>query len=78
MSLVLVVRAFILSFGWVIDNPETSTMEMLRAIDILCRMFGLYNQPTASRDERISNSTTSLALQGMTDKELQDLITTAS
>ena len=60
----------------VIDDPETSTMEMLRAIDMLCRMFGLYNQSTASRDESISNSTTSLVLQGMTDKELQDLITT--
>ena len=58
----------------VIDDPETSTMEMLRSIDMLCRMFGLYNQPTASQNE--STSTTSLALQGMTDKELQDLITT--
>jgi len=62
----------------VIDDPEASTMEMLRAIDVLCRMFGLYNQRTTSQHEVSGNSTTSLAFQGMTDKELQDLITTAS
>ena len=62
----------------VIDNPETSTMEMLRAIDVLCRMFGLYNQRTTSQHEVNGNSATSLAFQGMTDKELQNLITTAS
>ena len=62
----------------VIDDPEASTMEMLRAIDVLCRMFGLYNQRTTSQREVSGNSTTSLAFQGMTDKELQGLITTAS
>ena len=62
----------------VIDDPEASTMEMLRAMDVLCRMFGLYNQRTTSQHEVSGNSTTSLAFQGMTDKELQDLITTAS
>lgn len=53
----------------IIDNPETNAAEMLRAIDMLCRMFGLYNKPPAS-----SKSTTSLGLQGMTDKELETLI----
>ena len=62
----------------VIDNPETNTMEMLRAIDMLCRMFGLYHQPPTSQNEASSNSTTSLALQCMTDKELQNLISHAS
>jgi len=58
----------------VIDNPETNTIEMLRAIDMLCRMFGLYNQPPASQNDASSNSTTSLGLQGMTDNELERLI----
>ena len=58
----------------VIDNPETNTTEMLRAIDMLCRMFGLYNQPPASHNDASSNSTTSLGLQGMTDNELEHLI----
>jgi hypothetical protein len=35
----------------VIDNPETNTTEMLRAIDMLCRMFGLYNQPLVSHND---------------------------
>ena len=58
----------------VIDNPETNTTEMLRAIDMLCRMFGLYNQAAASHNDASSISTTSLGLQGMTDKELENLI----
>jgi len=58
----------------IIDNPETNTTEMLRAIDMLCRMFGLYNKPPASHNNASSNSTTSLGLQGMTDKELENLI----
>ena len=58
----------------VIDNPETNTIEMLRAIDMLCRMFGLYSQPPASQNDASSNSTTSLGLQGMTDNELEHLI----
>lgn len=60
----------------VIDNPETSTMEMLRAIDMLCRMFGLYQQSTADQNSPRNNNTTLLSLQGMTDKELQGLIST--
>ena len=58
----------------VIDNTETNTTEMLRAIDILCRMFGLYNQPPAGHNDASSNSTTSLGLQGMRDNELKSLI----
>lgn len=58
----------------VIDNPETNTIEMLGAIDMLCRMFGLYSQPPASQNDASSNSTTSLGLQGMTDNELEHLI----
>ena len=58
----------------IIDNPETNTTEMLRAIDMLCRMFGLYNQIAASHNDASSISTTSLGLQGMTDKELKKLI----
>ena len=58
----------------IIDNPETNTTEMLRAIDMLCRMFGLYNQVAASHNDASSISTTSLGLQGMTDKELENLI----
>ena len=58
----------------IIDNPETNTTEMLRAIDMLCRMFGLYNQVAASDNDASSNSTTSLGLQGMTDEELENLI----
>ena len=59
---------------FIIDNPETNTTEMLRAIDMLCRMFGLYNKPPASHNNAINNSTTSLGLQCMTDKELENLI----
>jgi hypothetical protein len=58
----------------VIDNPENNTTEMLRSIDMLCRMFGLYNHPPASHNDASSNSTTSLGLQGMTDKELESFI----
>ena len=54
----------------VIDNPLTSTMEMLRAIDVLCRMFGLYNQPTSNQNSSYSNNLTLLSLQEMDDKEL--------
>jgi hypothetical protein len=60
----------------VIDNPETSTMEMLRAIDILCRMFGLYNQPTSKQNGPYSKNITLLSLQEMDDKELHGLIST--
>ena len=60
----------------VIDNPETSTMEMLRAIDILCRMFGLYNQPTSNQNGPYSKNITLLSLQEMDDKELHGLIST--
>jgi hypothetical protein len=60
----------------VINNPETSTMEMLRAIDILCRMFGLYNQPTSNQNGPYSKNITLLSLQEMDDKELHGLIST--
>ena len=60
----------------VIDNPLTSTMEMLRAIDVLCRMFGLYNQPTSNQNGPYSNNITLLSLQEMDDKELHGLIST--
>ena len=60
----------------VIDNPMTSTMEMLRAIDVLCRMFGLYNQPTSNQNGSYSNNITLLSLQEMDDKELHGLIST--
>ena len=60
----------------VIDNPLTSTMEMLRAIDVLCRMFGLYNQSTSNQNSSYSNNITLLSLQEMDDKELHDLIST--
>jgi hypothetical protein len=60
----------------VIDNPLTSTMEMLRAIDVLCRMFGLYNQPTSNQNSSYSNNITLLSLQEMDDKELHGLIST--
>ena len=60
----------------VIDNPMTSTMEMLRAIDVLCRMFGLYNQSTSNQNSSYSNNITLLSLQEMDDKELHDLIST--
>ena len=54
----------------VIDNPMTNTMEMLRAIDVLCRMFGLYNQPTSNQNGPYRNNITLLSLQEMDDKEL--------
>ena len=60
----------------VIDNPMTNTMEMLRAIDVLCRMFGLYNQPTSNQNGPYSNNITLLSLQEMDDKELHGLIST--
>jgi hypothetical protein len=37
-------------------------------------MFGIYNQVAASDKDASSNSTPSLGLQGMTDKELENLI----
>ena len=58
----------------VIDNPMTSTMEMLRAINVLCRMFGLYNQSTSNQNSSYSNNITLLSLQEMDDKELHGLI----
>ena len=60
----------------VIDNPMTNTMEMLRAVDVLCRMFGLYNQPTSNQNGSYNNNITLLSLQEMNDKELHSLITT--
>jgi hypothetical protein len=51
-------------------------MEMLRAIDVLCRMFGLYNQPTSNQNGSYSNNITLLSLQEMDDKELHGLIST--
>ena len=60
----------------VIDKPMTNTMEMLRAIDVLCRMFGLYNQPTSNQNGSYNNNITLLSLQEMNDKELHSLITT--
>ena len=60
----------------VIDNPMTSTMEMLRAINVLCRMFGLYNQSTSNQNSSYSNNITLLSLQEMDDKELHGLIST--